>query len=115
VTATSRHRRGAETQNLVAQQFKAAGFPYAESAGAGRNGRDVLGTPGLAVEVKARRDFSPIAWTRQAVASAAGDLPAVVMRPDGLGPAHIDEWPVIVRFSDFLALLRDAGYIEDAA
>jgi hypothetical protein len=113
MTANSRQRRGADTQNLVAQTLKAAGFPYAESAGAGRNGRDVLGTPGIAVEVKARRDFSPIAWTRQAAATAGGDLPLVVMRPDGLGPAHIDEWPAILRFSDLLRLLREAGYIDE--
>jgi hypothetical protein len=113
MTGEHRRRRGAETQNLVAAYFKAAGFPYAESAGAGRNGRDVLGTPGLACEVKARRDFSPIAWTRQAAATADGDLPLVVMRPDGLGPAHIDEWPAILRFSDLLGLLRAAGYIAE--
>lgn len=115
MTANSRQRRGAETQNIVAQTFKAAGCPYAESAGAGRNGRDITGIPGIACEVKARKDFSPVAWVRQAVATAEGDLPLVVMRPDGMGPASVDEWPVFLRFSDLLELLRAAGHIgEDA-
>lgn len=115
MTGEYRRRRGAESQNAVAQAFKAAGFRYAESAGAGRNGRDVLGTPGLAVEVKARRDWSPMAWTKQAAAAADGDLPVVVARPDGFGPAHLDDWPCILRFADLVSLLRAAGYIEEAA
>lgn len=115
MTGEYRRRRGAESQNAVAAHLKSAGFRYAESAGAGRNGRDVLGTPGIAVEVKARRDWSPMAWTKQAAATADGDLPIVVARPDGFGPAHIDDWPAILRFSDLLRLLREAGYLEDAA
>jgi hypothetical protein len=108
-TTATRKRRGAETQNLVAAVFRTL-FPYAESAGAGRNGRDVLSTPGVAVEVKARRDWSPIAWLRQVAGFGEGDLPMVVVRPDGLGPAHIDEWPCVMRLGDAMRLLREAGY-----
>lgn len=107
---STRKQRGNDTQNLVAQIFALNGHPYAESAGAGRKGRDITGTIGLAVEVKARRGFSPAEWTRQAVAQADGDLPLVVLRPDGMGPASIDSWPVILRFADVLNLLRAAGY-----
>jgi len=105
-----RKERGNESQNLVAAQFRAAGFPHAESAGAGRPGRDVLGLLGLACEVKARRGFSPLAWIKQAEEKADGDLPFVVTRLDGQGPATVDEWPVLLRFGDFLELLSAAGY-----
>lgn len=109
MTSPHRKRRGAETQNAVALYFRRL-FPYAESAGAGRNGRDITGTPAVAVEVKARRDWSPMAWTKQAATNANGDLPLVVARPDGFGPAHIDDWPVILRFADAMRLLNEAGY-----
>jgi hypothetical protein len=104
----SRKRRGSETQATVAQWFQVNGWPYAESAGAGRTGSDVTGIPGLACEVKARRDLNLLAWLRQA---AAGEgLPFVVHRPDGMGLAAVASWPVTMRLEDFTGLLHAAGY-----
>lgn len=97
------------TQALAAEWFRRNGFPYATDAGPGRGGRDILNMPGCAPEVKARSNFEPLAWVRQAVANADGDLPFVVMRCVGQGPATIDDWPVILRLDDFTALLRFAG------
>jgi hypothetical protein len=109
VTANaSRKRRGADTQATVARWFQGNGWPHAESAGAGRQGSDITGIPGLACEVKARRAYSPLAWLRQA--SAGHGLPFVIHRPDGLGPASVDRWPVTLRLSDFTTLLHDAGF-----
>lgn len=115
-TNASRKARGLRTQFVVAEWFKWHGFPYAESTGSGRGGVDVTGTPGLAIEVKARRDFSPGAWVRQAVASAKpGDVPFVVHRPDGMGEATLADWPVTLRLEDFTRLLRAAGYGDPEA
>jgi hypothetical protein len=108
MTTASRKRRGSETQATVAQWFAANGWPYAESAGAGRTGSDITGIPGLACEVKARRALNIPAWLRQA-ANGHG-LPFVVHRPDGMGPAVIGKWPVTMRLEDFTRLLHDAGY-----
>jgi len=45
-----------------------------------------LFTPGHAIEVKARRDFQPMKWLRQAKDNAKpGEIPCVVMRCDGQG------------------------------
>jgi hypothetical protein len=104
----SRKRRGSETQTAVAQWFAGHGWPYAESTGAGRQGSDITGIPGLACEVKARRDLNLLAWLRQA-ATGKG-LPFVVHRPDGMGPAAIGNWPVTMRLEDFTGLLHAAGY-----
>lgn len=104
----SRKRRGAVTQQTAADWFAANGWPYAESAGAGRQGSDITGLPGLACEVKARRGFSPLAWIRQA--QAGRGLPFVIHRPDGMGPATVADWPVTLRLGDFTGLLRAAGY-----
>lgn len=106
---TARRRRGADTQRAVARYLVANGWPYATDAGAGRNGADILGTPGLAIEVKARRDFSPLAWLRQA-AQTLGGVPICVHRPDGMGEASVAAWPVTMRLCDAVTLLRDAGY-----
>lgn len=109
-TTLTRKRRGAETQNCVAAWFREHGWPHAESTGAGRPGVDILGLPGLACEVKARRDFSPMAWLRQAVNGRG--IPFVVHRPDGMGPATIASWPVTLPLSEFTQLLHTAGYGE---
>jgi hypothetical protein len=33
-----------------------------------------------------------------------------VIRPDGYGPARIDEWPVLMTLKQAIELLREAGY-----
>jgi hypothetical protein len=98
------------TQAHAAQWFRDHGFPYATDAGAGRPGRDLLNLIGLAGEVKARSGFSPLAWIRQATATAAGDLPFVLLRCNGQGPQTVHDWPVLLRLEDFTALIRAAGY-----
>lgn len=105
-----RKRRGAATQRIVAEAWRADGWPYAEPVGAGVTGRDITGTPGIALEVKARRDFSPMEWMRQAARNAGEDIGAVVLRPDGAGPTTVDHWPVIISQAAFRKLLRAAGY-----
>ncbi len=107
----ARKRRGRDTERLVAEAFAADGWPYALPTGAGASGIDITGVPGLAVEVKARSKFEPMANLRQAVKNAPrGALPMVVMRPNGFGEATIDEWPVFVPFAVMRRLLRQAGY-----
>jgi hypothetical protein len=98
------------TQRDVAAWFKAHGFPFATARGAGEAGTDVFNMLGLACEVKARKGFSPLAWVKQAVANADGDLPFVLMRLDGQGPASVADWPVVMRTEDFTRLIRAAGY-----
>lgn len=105
-----RKERGRATEHLVARAFAADGWPHAEATGAGSPGRDIKGVPGVAVEVKARAGFQPMANLRQALANAGGDIPLVVMRPVGGGPSNIDEWPAFLTFGQVRTLLRLAGY-----
>ena len=108
--SSSRKQRAAETQRLVAEYMRDHGWPYATDAGAGRNGNDILNIAGINVEVKARRDFSPTGWLRQASGVVTPGLACVVQRPDGYGPAKIEDWLMITRFGDGIILLRQAGY-----
>jgi hypothetical protein len=108
----SRKHRGYRSQKVVAQWFVDHGWPFAESTGAGRSGSDITGVPGLMVEVKARRAFSPLAWLRQTVKEAEthGGLPFVVFRCDGQGEANVGEWGVLMSLADHTRLLHEAGY-----
>ena len=107
----SRKHRGFRTQRVVAQHLAARGWPFAESTGAGRSGSDITGVPGLAIEVKARADFNPMAWVRQACLNDG--LPLVTFRPNGMGEATVATWPVIIRMNDLIDLLHQAGYGDD--
>ena len=109
MTIASAKRKGADTQRAVAAYLAANGWPYATDVGAGRTGNDILGVPGLCIEVKARRDFSPQAWLKQAATGGAG-LPLCVWRPDGLGLAKVADWSLMMRLGDGVTLLRAAGY-----
>lgn len=109
----SQHRkhRGYETQRIVARYLEDNGFPYAEPTGAGRAGTDILGTPGLDWEIKARRGLVLAELMRQLDQRADdGKLGLGVIRLDGTGPTTIDHWPAVLCLADLVALLRAAGY-----
>lgn len=108
----ARRRRGTETQVLVAQYLAERIYPHATDAGSGRQGRDILNTPGTSWEVKARRELRPLEWMRQA--RQAEGLPVVVFRPDGAGPMAVSEWPCIITLKDLVDLLEEAAVPEQA-
>lgn len=112
----SQHRkaRGMRTQLLVAEYLQERGWPFATSAGAGRSGVDVLNTPDIAVEVKARANLDPLAWVKQAEKAADGRLPFAVFRPNGMGE-DAGRYLVMLRLSDMTRLLREAGYGDTPA
>lgn len=108
----SQHRkhRGYHTQKLAANWYARKGWPFAESAGAGRPGVDITGMPGLACEVKARRAFNVTGWLKQAAQESRHGMPFVVIRPDGYGEARIGEWGVLMTLDEHTTLLHAAGY-----
>lgn len=97
-----------ESQEAVARWFREHGFPFAASAGSGRPGIDVLNMPGLACEVKARRELRLNEWLKQA--DRDDGLPFVVHRPDGMGIASVGRWPTTLRLNDATDLIRWAGF-----
>jgi hypothetical protein len=113
--ANARVQRGRDTEAMAAGWFREHGWPHAERRPASLPGTDITGMPGLAPEVKARRDFSLTGWLKQAVKRRSEGFPFVVVRPDGYGAARIADWAVIMRLDDATALLRQAGYGDQAA
>ncbi|MGW0061428.1 hypothetical protein ACWDTT_16060 [Streptosporangium sandarakinum] len=110
MTSQSRKHRGMKSQQLAAHYVRDI-WPFADTAGAGRSGQDILNTPGFSGEVKARTGLNLGAWLKQAVeATAPGDYPYLVVRLNGQGEKSIGDWPVVMRYSDWKRLVRQAGY-----
>lgn len=116
--------RGNRLQNALAA-YLTRWWEHAESAGAGRNGTDVLGTPGVVWECKTavdfKRDFRPAAWVKQShqhaglqvLAEAHGmttDVPVVVYFPPGVGAMNTSAAMAIVPMHMLMRLLTEANY-----
>jgi hypothetical protein len=107
-TLRNNRQKGARTQALVAEWYQRL-WPAANSQGGGAAGRDVRGVP-LDIEVKFRKDFSPLAWIKQGRKRARPQTdelpPHVVMRPIGVGE-NVAEFLVIRRVDDDTAILEE--------
>jgi hypothetical protein len=108
--------RGVSLQLALARYLQ-RWWPNAESAGSGRNGRDVTGTPGVWFECKTasdfKRDFKPTTWMRQARAGTGGDdgdLPVVVYFPKGIGAESAGRTLAIMPLHVLMRVLTEAQY-----
>ena len=101
--ANHRKQRGYKTQAVVASWLK-QWYPYAESTGAGRQGEDITGIP-FSIEVKARSDFSPLAWIKQAESNKGDKLAFVVSRCNGQGE-NAGEYLAFMRLGDLMNILQ---------
>ena len=108
MTVQSRKHRGYATQRIVCDGLQDL-FPGCYPPGAGESGDDVRNALGWSIEIKARRSFNPLEWMRQARKNSGDNMHAVVVRPDGGGPASLDEWPVIMTFAQFKKLAEIHG------
>jgi hypothetical protein len=96
----ARVARGRRTQVVIAKWLAERGWPHAVSTFGSEPGRDIKHVDGHAIEVKARRDFRPLEWLRQAKANAGEDIPCVIVRMDGQGEASVGDYLVIRRLAD---------------
>ena len=105
--------RGLVLQNALAR-YLTAWWPHAESAGAGRPGTDVLGTPGIVWENKTPRDFDPFTWAKQAAGHARnGELPVCVYWPDRVGERRPELALAIIPLPMLLYLFSQGGWAPD--
>ena len=103
---TSQHRkhRGYRTQRVIAEWLQ-QWYPYALPVASGNNGSDITGIP-YAIEVKARSDFSPLAWIKQAESNKGDKLSFVVSRCNGQGE-NAEEYLAFMRLGDLMKILQD--------
>jgi hypothetical protein len=102
-----RKHRGYRTQKVIADYLK-QWWAYADTAGAGRQGEDILNIPTISIEVKARSDFQPLAWIKQAESNADGKLPMVIMRCNGQGE-DAGEYLAFVKLKDIMPIIYQAA------
>jgi hypothetical protein len=103
--------RGIRLQNALAR-YLTAWWPSAESAGSGRPGSDILGTPGVVWECKTAREFRPAEWVRQARSHGwvTGNLPVTIYWPDGVGEGSPEAVMGILPMPFLMELLVAAEY-----
>lgn len=97
---TARQNRGRRTNQVVAQWLREHGHPDAVATFGSEPGRDIKNVEFSAIEVKARRDFRPLEWLRQASKNAGVDCPCVIMRCDGQGEQSVGDYLVIRRLRE---------------
>jgi hypothetical protein len=108
----SQHRkhRGYRTQRVVSDYMR-QWFPFADSAGAGRTGSDVLNVP-FDVEVKARAGFNPKAVLDQLKAVNQANWASQCL--DLMDKArHPENYCCIIRMDDLMGILIQAGYTKN--
>jgi hypothetical protein len=88
----------------LAEWFQSHGYPDATANAPGRPGPDLLNTPGLCVEVKARDRLELPPWLAQADRQALehGGSPLLVVRGRNQGPADIGAWAAIQRLDQWI-------------
>lgn len=102
--------RGRRYELLLAQYLR-PWWPAAEAPPPSRPGSDVLGTPGIVWENKTAKDFSPLAFCRQARRHASpGDIPVTVYWPPQVGEAQAGNTLAIMPLRTMIRLLIAAGY-----
>jgi predicted RecB family endonuclease len=103
-------------EQTVAKYLRAEGFELATThrSALGRNGvrqeADIIGVPGCAIEVKARRNLDILGSLRQAEQAAVGrQIPIVVSKPIGVGLNSVGFWPCFLYLRHLVPLLPREG------
>lgn len=104
------------TERAVARFLREQGLPMAitSRAALGHNGTrqpaDIIGTPGVSIEVKHRRELNiGPALTQAAIQGGPNKLPVVVAKPYGVGLDSVQEFWAITYFGDFVKIMPREG------
>ena len=108
----SRHRkdRGLRTERVLAEYFRVQGW---HGAAVGRGaGKDIVNIP-IDIEIKARADFSPLAWLRQSQkrGRVSGEPSFVIVRCNGQGETP-ESYLAFTDLQTLTELLLKAGYAD---
>lgn len=111
MSGASSRRKGAEAERAVVKYLRANGFPYADRRGAGFDGADIVGMPGITVEIKAQAGARLATWVDQAqeARAKAGDTYGVLIAKRA-GTTDVGRWHAVLPMAQFMALLAEAGW-----
>jgi hypothetical protein len=88
-------------------------WPGAEKTPNSRPGRDILGTPGVAIEVKTGAEWRH-KWIAQAAGYAGdGEIPLIVYLPPGCGERSVADALAVLPLREVMPLLAAAGYAPE--
>ena len=88
-------------------------YRNAEATPNSRHGRDVLGTPGIVVEVKTEVVWRH-KWLAQVLGYASdGELPFIVYMPPGCGAGQVGDALAVLPLRLLMPALVDAGYAPE--
>lgn len=108
----SRKQRGRQTELIFAEYLKQEGWIYAEATSASAAGTDITGVIGVDWELKAKKDFNPVAAMKQQTQRIKeGVIPIAVLRQNGQGQTDVQNWPACVPVKVMVQLLKEAGYL----
>ena len=74
---------------------------------------DISGAVGLCFEIKNHKSYKFPEWLRETATekiNAKADFGILVVKPNGVGLSNVGEWFFVMKVSDGLDLLREAGY-----
>lgn len=105
-----------QVEQTVARYLRENGYALATShrAALGRPGvhqeADIVGTPGVAFEIKSRKELDIMGSLRQADNAAVGQqIPVVVAKPIGMGLGTVAYWPCFTYLRHLVPLLPKEG------
>lgn len=89
--------KGRAAEQAVARYLQTQGYPLACTARAASGGlqygEDILGVPGVSIEVKNRRDIQLGASLRQAaIQGGPNKVAVVIIKPVGVGLDSVGDW-----------------------
>ena len=88
-------------------------WPGAEATPNSRRGRDILGTPGVAFEIKTGMEWRASAIKQAAGYAAPGEVPVVVYLPPGCGQRSAGDALCVMPLRVLMPVLTDAGYAPE--
>lgn len=116
VTGRGARAKGHDAERAVVKYLRSAGYQLATTsrAAVGHDGMvqetDIIGVPGVAIEVKNRRELNiGVALTQATISGGPGKLPIVVAKPIGVGLEDVGRWWAMTWVSEMVQLFPKWG------
>ena len=116
VSGRGARTKGHDAERAAVRYLRECGYQLATTsrAAAGRDGfaqeTDIIGVPGVALEVKNRRDLQiGSALTQATIAGGPGKIPVVFAKPIGVGMDDVGRWWAMTWVSEMVQLFPKWG------
>jgi hypothetical protein len=106
--------KGNEAERAVVRYLRSAGYQLATTSRNAhdglQHGEDIIGVPGVSLEVKNRRGLEiGSALTQATIAGGPGKIPVVIAKPYGVGLDSVGSWWAMTWVSEMVQLFPKWG------